>query len=551
MAKKPKHYAADEGLFGALTIEAGGADDAIDADPLALGATIAKTIPLRDAVTNTGATRQLPYSKQFSPGQIASLGDFLRAVDTHSGSLASARTGVYELQNPGKGPADGQKRTMAYNALLSAFTYCLLTAKTYNLTSFGKAVLALPTDEARLDLFARHILGNLHGAEMVLGVDELAKAGRKLGKEQLAKYFAERGLGSNPDGTDISGVRGWLTAVGVFEKSGWYVVNREVFERMADMAIDVAREAGGLNGEALAILEQLALSPNHESTSSELIRLLKDRPDLRITPAAFVKDHLEPLQKAGLVQLTKSTEGRGGYRTKVVGTPAFASDGTQALLRNIRSDGFSRSSAALQVPLADLVDRMRRTDLTTKERGSALEMFTERLMHRMGLLNVTPAGRPSGDEEFDAYGEALLPVHSRWQVQCKNSSTFTVDHAAREVGLAVRNRSTALLMVTTGRFSDPANEFVDDVIRYSPYTAVRIDGSDIDNLVKDESHIFSILRREAAKAKALRDASAGWVLGARARLPQPVQRAAEVAVSYATTDPGLTTRPGAEVMEDL
>ena len=355
--------------------------------------------------------------------------------------------------------------------------------------------------------------------------------------------------------------------MGVFEKKGWYVLNRDVFERMADTALDVAREAGDLSAEALAILEQLALSPNHRSTSSELIRLLKDRPDLSITPAAFVKDHLEPLQKAGLVQLTKSTEGRGGYSTKVVGTPAFASEGTQALLRNIRTEGFSRSSAALQVPLADLVDRMRRTNLTTKERGSALEMFTERLMHRMGLLNVTPAGRPLRDEEFDAYGEALLPVHSRWQVQCKNTSTFTVDHAAREVGLAVRNRSTALLMVTTGKFSDPANEFVDDVIRYSPYTAVRIDGSDINNLVKDESRIFSILRREAAKAKALREASAGWMLGARARVPKPAQQVTEVAqeapadpssarraadstVSYATTDSGLATDSQAEVLED-
>ena len=200
MAKKPQHVAADEGLFGALTpetqpIEPRAAADAIESDPLALGAAIAKTIPLRDAVTKTGATRQLPYSKQFSPGQIASLGDFLRAVDTHAGSLASARTGVYELHNPANGPAEGPKKTMAYNALLSAFTYCLLTARTYNLTSFGKAVLALPTDEARLDLLARHILVNLHGAEMVVGVNELVTAGRKLGKEELAKYFAEGDLG--------------------------------------------------------------------------------------------------------------------------------------------------------------------------------------------------------------------------------------------------------------------------------------------------------------------------------------------------------------------
>jgi site-specific DNA-methyltransferase (cytosine-N4-specific) len=514
MAGKPKLAARGDGLFSDLKEPAGRvAQDASAADPLALGATIAKAIPLREAATKKGARRQLPYSKQFTPAQVSSLGAFLRAVDASAGSIDSARRAVYEMLNPGSAPVESQKMTMAYNALLSAYTYCLVTEKKDALTAFGRAVLALPSDDDRIELVARHILRSLNGIELVLGVHELAQAGRELQKEDLAAHFAERGLGSNADGTDINGVRGWLTEAGVFEKTGWYVVDQEAFERLAGVSLNTARRAGGLDPVGLAILEQLALCPGCQSTSAELIGLLERRSDLRISRTGFVRVHLDPLVDAGLIQVEKSTAGRGGYSMRVTGTATVTSEAAQRLLANIKSHGFSVTSEGLQMPFAELLDRMQREGLSTKERGEALELFAVRLMLRMGLRNVQAAARPLGNEEIDGYAEALLPTHTRWQVQCKNTATFTVDHAAREVGLAVRNRSTALLMVTTGKFSKSANEFTDDVIRYSPYTAVRVDQTDIKHLAKDETFIFEILEREAQRAKTLREGSGGWALG--------------------------------------
>lgn len=487
--------------------------NATDPDALALGTTIAATIPLRKAATSKGAKRQLPYSKQFTPAQISSIGAFLQAINDGAGSIDTARQAVYAMQNPGLAPGARQKETMAYNALLSAYTYCLVTREKDGLTAFGKAVLALPSDEARIELLARHILSNLNGIEMVLGVHELVLAGRELGKEDLAAHFAERGLGSNADGTDINGVRGWLTAAGVFEKSGWYAVNLEAFETLAGVSLDTAKKAGAIDPVGLAILEQLALSPGRRSTTGGLIGLLERRSDLRINRAGFVRVHLDPLVTAGLVEVEKATTGRGGYSTRVTVTPTVASEAAQRLLANIKTHGFSVTPEGLQVPFAVLLERMGRAQSSTKERGQALELFAVRLMLRMGLRNVQAAARPLGNEEIDGYAEALLPTHTRWQVQCKNTATFTVDHAAREVGLAVRNRSTALLMVTTGKFSKSATEFTDDVIRYTPYTAVRVDQSDIRRLAKDETFIFEILEREAQRAKTLREGSGGWALG--------------------------------------
>jgi site-specific DNA-methyltransferase (cytosine-N4-specific) len=388
-----------------------------------------------------------------------------------------------------------------------------VTDKKDGLTAFGKAVLTLASDDARIELLARHILCNLNGIEMVLGVHQLVQVGRELGKEDLAAHFSERGLGSNADGTDINGVRGWLTAAGVFETRGWYTVNPEAFERLAGVSLDTAKKAGGLDPVGLAILEQLALCPGCQSTSGELIGLLERRSDLRINRAGFVRVHLDPLVTAGLVEIEKSTAGRGGFSMRVVAAATVASEAAQRLLANIKTHGFSVTREGLQIPFSDLIDRMERKGLSTKERGQALELFTVRLMLRMGLRNVQAAARPLGNEEIDGYAEALLPTHTRWQVQCKNTTTFTVDHAAREVGLAVRNRSTALLMVTTGKFSKSATEFTDDVIRYSPYTAVRVDQTDMRRLAKDETFIFEILEREAQRAKTLREGSGGWALG--------------------------------------
>lgn len=486
--------------------------DSRSGDPLVQGAEAVRLIPARKVATEAGARRQLPFSKQFTPAQIPSLGAFLQAVQEHAGTSVSVWRGVFQLLSPGEAERRGPKWTMAYNALLSARDYGLVTLKKDDLTPFGKAVLALSADDERITLLARHILRNLHGIELVAGVHQLRAAGLHLDKESLADHFARGGLGSNRDGTDINGVGRWLAKAGVFAAKGWFEVDERTYEGLAGVPLNTVKNAAQLDPVGLAILEQLALCPGYQSSTGELTALLEHRMDLRITRANFAKAHLEPLQDAGWIEMQKTTTGRGGNSNRVAGTAVFASEAVQHLLGTVRTEGFWVSGPELQVPFAALVPKMRNLGLSTKERGQALELFALRLMLRMGLRNIRAAERPQGNEEIDGYAEALLPVHTRWQVQCKNAATFTNDHAAREIGVAVRNRSTAIMMVTTGKFSKDAAEFVDDVIRYSPYTVVRIDGKDVTNLARDETYIFEILAREAVRAKTLREASGAPLL---------------------------------------
>jgi hypothetical protein len=138
-------------------------------------------------------------------------------------------------------------------------------------------------------------------------------------------------------------------------------------------------------------------------------------------------------------------------------------------------------------------------------KGRGLELFALRLLLRLGLSEIRWRLRPKWAEEIDGSAVGYVPVHMRWQVQCKNTKTLNVDDAAKEVGLAVRNRSTIIVLVTTGDFSRAAEDFVTDVVRHSPYTVLRLDRKDIKRLAQEEEALADILQREAERAHALRN----------------------------------------------
>lgn len=493
---------AGEGVAPALVGTSGA--DAPQPTLEELAAASVNAIPRRRAAATVSAARQLPFSKQFSPSQIPSLGAFLKAVDEGSGTADHVRDAAFALLHPGVPMTDKPKVTMAYNAVLSASHYGLVNASKDGLTPFGIAVLALPDDPQRILALARHILQNLNGIELVAGIAKLAHAGRRLTKVPLADYFDQNGLGSNHDGTDINAVASWLAAAGVYERGGWYRLNEKVFLELAGIGLDTTDSIARLSAENRAILEQLVLLPRHRSDSSEMQRLLRGRTDLHIDGPAFVTRHLDPLRAAGLIETDKTTKGRGGNYTTFRGTALFEDRVVQDFVARVQRQGFHVSGPELERPFSDLVTEMTDDAASKDTRGRALELFTLRMLQILGLRHIQFRVRPTLSEEIDGWAEGFTPVHSRWQVQCKNTATFSVDQAAKEVGVAVRQRSTVVLLVTTGDFSDDAVDYISDVIRGSAITIVRVNGSDVTGLSADESSIWDILDREAHRAYALR-----------------------------------------------
>lgn len=467
-------------------------------DLLTLGAAAVATVRPRDVATRAGAPRQIPFSKQFSPKQVKSLGEFLRLVESNSGSREAIVEAIHAYVRP-----TVVSRTASYNAVLSANHYGLVQATHDSLTAFGQAVLSLPSDEDRIRDLARHILLNLNGAELVLGLHQLGRAGQRPSKAPLAKYFTERGLASNADGTDINAVGEWLEAARVIDPRGWYRINEGVFADLADVSLGTVERLAGVSATNQALLEQLALQPGHASDAGEMQRLLAGRADIVIDGPSFVTRHLDPLIGLGLIEKVPPEPGRRLRGTPFRGTSLFKQRVVAHLLERFRKVGISVSGRELERPFSDLVYDVRNGP-TTDVRGRALELFALRLLHRLGLQRILFRPRPTNAEEIDGTAEGLAPVHTRWQVQCKNSRTLDVDHVAKEVGVAVRNSSTVILLVTTGFLSEPARDFARAVIRNSAYTILRIEGPDVDRLARDETELPKLLAREARFAQAIR-----------------------------------------------
>jgi hypothetical protein len=458
--------------------------------------------PARSGALKAGAPRWLPFSKQFSPQQIDSLEAFLRIIDEGGRDKGTIEKLILKRFRPNADPVNAQVRTMAYNSVLSAQHYGLVNVK-LELTDAGRLIRDAPDESQRADLLAKHILQRLHGIELVHGLDSLRRAGVSVRKDHVADHFGKRGLWSNPDGTDINALVAWLRTAGVFTGKTGFNLDEVRFSELAEITVDEVSKVGRVDPVGAAILEELALVPGRTATSGEIQRRLRVRPGLNINVPNFVAAHLRPLEKAGLIKVEKTTGGRGGEAMRIVATPLFERKVVKALLNRVAQSGLSVSDPELQIPVAELVDRMASPDKDIKGRG--LELFALRLLLRLGLSEIRWRPRPRWAEEIDGSAVGYVPVPMRWQVQCKNTKTLNVDDAAKEVGLAVRNRSTIIVLVTTGDFSRAAEDFVTDVVRHSPYTVLRLDRKDIERLAQEEEALADILQREAERAHDLRN----------------------------------------------
>lgn len=454
------------------------------------------SLPVRKAAQGQPT---LPFSKQFSPEQI-SLEDFLEICHSQGGDKNRLEAAVRSRFWPG-GPLK-QHETMAYNAVLSARHYGIID-DSYKLTAFGEQLRKAKNEVERYRFLAIHLLTKLHAAEMVAKIETIRRSEAKVpDKIALAKRLKDNGLYSNPDGTDINQIAGWLRKAGVYKGTSGYALNDALFAELAGVAPAVVTAAGALDAVGQAILQELAQCPGFTSDSSVMQRRLAGRPELQINAAQFKKMHLDPLEKAGFITQRRATAGRGGRPTQFEGTVLFRQEVVQRIIEQARDAGTVIDEPALQVPLPELVQRMRSEDKAIK--GKALEQFALRLLLRLGLRDIKWRARPANAEEIDGMAVGFAPVHSRWQVQCKNTALLDVEDAAKEVGIAVRQRSTTILLVTTGEFTAAAQNYVDDILRRSPYTIIRFNGDDVRAIAEEPGSIWDLLRREALRADELR-----------------------------------------------
>lgn len=95
-------------------------------------------------------------------------------------------------------------------------------------------------------------------------------------------------------------------------------------------------------------------------------------------------------------------------------------------------------------------------------------------------------------------------VFSRWQVQCKNTGTVSLDDVAKEVGLTHFLKSNVIVIVSTGDIGAEARRYGNKIMKDSNLAIVMVDRSDIQAIIESPIHILDVLTREAKHAMKLK-----------------------------------------------
>ena len=113
-------------------------------------------------------------------------------------------------------------------------------------------------------------------------------------------------------------------------------------------------------------------------------------------------------------------------------------------------------------------------------------------------------GNATGGAEVDLIFESARLMFSRWQVQCKNTASVSLDDVAKEVGLTHFLKSNAIVMVSTGSIGGEARRYANKIMADSNLCIVMVDGNDLSQIESRPASIVDVFIREARHAMDLK-----------------------------------------------
>lgn len=446
----------------------------------------------------------LPFGSEFSPSQI-SLPKVLGFAQEHDGDWRSLENAIYNEYFASNKTTEKNKRKLANNTKLGMQAYGVLD-KEGHLTEIGMHLLSVSdNDDDLYNELAFHILHNLHGLTLVQCVLDIQTSGESVDLVKLREWLEERGIHVPRGGKHPSSMRLWLEKAGVF-KSRWQV-NEKILERLAGISTGELEVLASFSSEQKAYLKTLAnLNDGTGHLSNEIEKMANAIYGVKFNEKNLPKQVLYPLEKCGYITLSRGTKitGRGAKPFIVTPTDKLVSDIVIPILNQLDAQIESDIRTMLRKPLKEILK-----ELDSQEnhvRGLALEALAFKLMHLLDMTYIATRlrGASTGGAEVDLIFESTRLVFSRWQVQCKNSVTASLDDIAKEVGLTHLLKSNVIVIVTTGKIGSEARKYSNKVMVDSNLCFVLIDGSDLKSIIENSTVIIDIFNREAKQAMILK-----------------------------------------------
>jgi site-specific DNA-methyltransferase (cytosine-N4-specific) len=452
---------------------------------------------------------RVPYSQQFSPEQtpLKKLLPILRQNAAEAGKLKKAIAAAFFKST--KTPA-----RLAGNTMISLKTYGILDGDG-SLTAFGKEIVAAQGDaDAALRLIAKRLLVDMDGVSVVETIREMNAAGLKIELKSLPDELRQRGIEASDNSSDLSAVLGWLRAAKVMENK--YDVNEQVYTEITGTPAGTIQVLKNLTREQIAFLRAMValnvtdwIPYNKICQQSEALY----SGEISYNWKDIVAGVLKPLQDTGLIEIRKKAkqdqntpEGRGGKPADVKPTGKFEKEVAEPILASLyKAAGYADIRTIRSMALPAIVEEIEK-GIDQNKRGKALEYLAIRLCQ---LLDLDFMGWRETDEvvaaggEVDALFHAARLTYSRWQIQCK-AGPVTTEAVAKEVGMKDVTLANVILVVGTKKATEGAQTFRRKIVSSSNLNIIIIDGPLLQTIIKDQTQLVEILRKQAENAMRLK-----------------------------------------------
>lgn len=447
----------------------------------------------------------LPFGSEFSPAQI-DLPELLELAYNHAADWKAFEFDVRDRYFAENKTSDYNKLKLANNTKLSLRAYGLIGGEDVTLTEIGQALYSIRSDEAGLyEAFARHILKDCQGMNLVQCLLDMQTAGEELNLNNLRHWLVERGINVPRGGKYMSTMRLWLEKAGVFVSG--YRVDQGRLNDILGLNVEEFEVLATFSAEQRAYLKALAnIGGGGPHSSNDIEHLAASTYGVSFNEKNLPKQVLYPLQEAQYISLERGTKeaGRGAKPFLVTATDKLSADIITPLIEQLEQQTQADLRPFLRKPLKRI-----REELNSKNRhirGLALEALAFKLMRLIDLTYVATRlrGEATGGAEVDLIFESARLVFSRWQIQCKNTARVSLDDIAKEVGLTHFLKSNAIVMVSTGRIGDEARRYANKIMTDSNLCIVMLDKSDLALIESRPAAIVDVFTREAQHAMDLK-----------------------------------------------
>jgi len=307
----------------------------------------------------------------------------------------------------------------------------------------------------------------------------------------------EMGYELAPNSIYPSTMRQWLNSAGLFE--GTNKIAWDIFQEITGVDREFMDALYKLNPfQKYFLLSLLEMNPSESIAWPEVVQHTATTKRLNYDMKLFPKTVLEPLIKAGFIEMDKTTTGRGAKPNKVRLTELGNSKFLEPFVNNLACL-VGIDSAELNKPFEKILTEVDDPDKHVK--GRALELLAIWIIRMCGLRFIDWRKRDAetGKGEVDVMAASDTFVYNRWQIQCKNTKRVDVDIVAKEVGMIFLTKADIIMIITTGVFTSDATSYADAICSQSRYYVILIDGAHLKLIRDNKANLVPILNKIARR----------------------------------------------------